>query len=267
MEGRSSFAVEMEEMRFVLQDVTNRSLVLVDELGKGTEAKAGAALAGAIMEELDTVGCKGIFATHLHSILDMELELPGTKNMMMEITGEEEEEEEKKGRKRFPTWRMVPGSSTESLALEVAAECRLPPRVVGRAAELYDELNAAAMNGENELLSSRSRRRRSNDTILQNERSVLLLQNDITTASIDKSQASRASSLHSDPSDALKSAGKVLQETTWHVMAQYMVENQDDVDVVQFVPSGMQPPARTVGASCVYIARRHADGWFYVGTL
>jgi DNA mismatch repair ATPase MutS len=46
----------------------------VDELGKGTEVRAGAALAGALLEQLDASGCRGIFATHLHSLLDLNLE-------------------------------------------------------------------------------------------------------------------------------------------------------------------------------------------------
>lgn len=58
LEGRSSFAVEMTEMRYVLEDASPCSLVCVDELGKGTEVKAGAALAGALLESLDAVGCK-----------------------------------------------------------------------------------------------------------------------------------------------------------------------------------------------------------------
>jgi DNA mismatch repair ATPase MutS len=46
----------------------------VDELGKGTEVRAGASLAGALMEELDASGCRGLFATHLHALLDLQLE-------------------------------------------------------------------------------------------------------------------------------------------------------------------------------------------------
>jgi DNA mismatch repair ATPase MutS len=73
LEGRSSFAVEMTEMRYVLEDLTPNSLVLVDELGKGTEVRAGSSLAGALMEALDASRCRGVFATHLHSLLDLDL--------------------------------------------------------------------------------------------------------------------------------------------------------------------------------------------------
>lgn len=50
-------------LRYVMDDVTQDSLVLVDELGKGTEVRAGAAIAGAMLERLDSIGCRGIFAT------------------------------------------------------------------------------------------------------------------------------------------------------------------------------------------------------------
>ena len=61
--GRSSFAVEMDEMRAVLAGASARSLILVDELGKGTEAAAGAALAGAMLEALAARGCTGVFGS------------------------------------------------------------------------------------------------------------------------------------------------------------------------------------------------------------
>jgi DNA mismatch repair ATPase MutS len=58
LEGRSSFAVEMIEMRYALADATAHSLVLVDELGKATEVLAGTSLAAAMLEQLDDRGCK-----------------------------------------------------------------------------------------------------------------------------------------------------------------------------------------------------------------
>jgi DNA mismatch repair ATPase MutS len=60
---------------FALSDVKPRSLILVDELGKGTEVYAGTALAGAMLEQLSGSGCAGVFATHLHMLLPGRLEL------------------------------------------------------------------------------------------------------------------------------------------------------------------------------------------------
>ncbi|DBB15379.1 TPA: hypothetical protein ACH3X3_003613 [Trebouxia sp. C0006] len=167
LEGKSSFAVEMVEMRYVMDDVTEDSLVLVDELGKGTEVRAGAAIAGAMLERLDTIGCRGIFATHLHQLLDMPTHTPNMVNMMMQtraVSGSSPSQDvpaaltSQLGAEtdlaqhtqqlgmggRVPTWRMVPGSSTESLALDVALQCQVPADIVQRAAHLFKELEHQA---------------------------------------------------------------------------------------------------------------------------
>ena len=132
--GRSSFAVEMDEMRAVLAGASARSLILVDELGKGTEAAAGAALAGAMLEALAARGCTGVFATHLHALLDLPLGGAGGDGLarlrMLTRVGN--------GGVREPAWKVVAGSSTESLALEVAAGAGVPEAVVTRAAELFE---------------------------------------------------------------------------------------------------------------------------------
>ena len=68
-EGLSAFALEADDIRILIRDVTSRSLAAVDELGRGTAPKEGAAIVGAVLEELDQRGCLSIFATHLHEEL------------------------------------------------------------------------------------------------------------------------------------------------------------------------------------------------------
>ncbi|CAN0336736.1 unnamed protein product, partial [Hapterophycus canaliculatus] len=72
-EDKSAFALEMDDVRVMLRDSSGRSLALVDELGKGTSARDGASLAGALLEEMDRVSITGIFATHLHELFDLPL--------------------------------------------------------------------------------------------------------------------------------------------------------------------------------------------------
>ena len=72
-EGLSSYAVEMAEVRAMLDVVTPESLVFIDELGRGTEAAHGTAMGGAVVEALDAAGARGMFATHLHGVLDLPL--------------------------------------------------------------------------------------------------------------------------------------------------------------------------------------------------
>lgn len=70
VDGQSAFAVEMNHMASVLKTATNNSLVLVDELGKGTEVCVGASLCASMLKALAVRGCKGLFATHFHHLVD-----------------------------------------------------------------------------------------------------------------------------------------------------------------------------------------------------
>ena len=104
-EGLSSYAVEMAEVGQMLDVVTPRSLVFIDELGRGTEASHGTAMAGAVIEALDAAGARGVFATHLHGLLDLDLDLsPFARRARMETAIGA-------GGRVAPTWRMVPGSA------------------------------------------------------------------------------------------------------------------------------------------------------------
>ncbi len=232
LEGRSSFAVEMMEMKYVLQDVTSKSLVLVDELGKGTEARAGAALAGAMLEALDKAGCIGAFATHLHDLLHMDLELSeNTTKMKMEVV-----DDGRHGRR--PTWRMVEGTSTESLALEVARECNLPHDTLKRAAALYQR-------GSNGPGGDDHPAPRVAPTAPRNTGS-------------------------SSPFDSLEKLSPLLQRTCQHVLDSLSGPERDGlattVPDVHLVPKGTLPGTHTTNRSCVYIARRPRDNRFYVGS-
>ena len=90
IEKQSAFAVEMLDMHAILRDSSHRTLVFVDEIGRGTEPGAGTALSAAFLEELDGRGCIGVFATHLHGVLEMPLALPNTRLCAMETAVDEE---------------------------------------------------------------------------------------------------------------------------------------------------------------------------------
>lgn len=84
IDGQSAFAVEMSHMASVLQTATEHTIVLVDELGKGTEVNAGASLCAAILKSLAERGSKGFFATHFHHLVDFFENSPlGVKPMQM----------------------------------------------------------------------------------------------------------------------------------------------------------------------------------------
>lgn len=65
---------EMAELRTILAEATDRSLILVDELCRGTDVGKGSFIAASVIETLDRIGCVGVLSTHLHDLLDMELQ-------------------------------------------------------------------------------------------------------------------------------------------------------------------------------------------------
>lgn len=118
-EGKSCFAMEMEDVRVVLRDSTRRSLVLLDEIGRGTSSRDGAALAGALLEELDGRHCLGAFSTHLHELFSLPLRLsPRVLERRMAVSWANAES----GLEREPQWsyRLEAGRSGSSLAVHTA---------------------------------------------------------------------------------------------------------------------------------------------------
>lgn len=129
-EGLSSFAVEMLDVATLLRDATSRTMVVVDELGRGTETAAGAAIAGAVLEELCRRRSLGVFTTHLHEIFAHPLELPdgAVDYFQMTVAG---------GPHAWkPTWCLIPGRCSDSLAIDAAASCGVPAQIIDRAWEL-----------------------------------------------------------------------------------------------------------------------------------
>lgn len=128
-DAKSSFQMEMSELRTILLDVTNRSLVLVDELCRGTEVQKGTAITASVIEFLDAAGCLGLLSTHLHGLLDMDLNV---RNLVYKSMGTTNENGVLK-----PTWKLKDGSCRESLAFETARREGVPDVIVQRAQEIY----------------------------------------------------------------------------------------------------------------------------------
>ncbi|XP_051127886.1 DNA mismatch repair protein MSH1, mitochondrial isoform X2 [Andrographis paniculata] len=133
-DGKSSFQVEMSEIQSIITRATSRSLVLIDEICRGTETAKGTCIAGSVVELLDAVGCVGVVSTHLHGIFDLPTKLKNTvfKAMGTEcINGQ-----------TVPTWKLIDGICKESLAFETARREGVPEELIRRAAELYDAVYA-----------------------------------------------------------------------------------------------------------------------------
>ncbi|PWA96416.1 GIY-YIG nuclease superfamily [Artemisia annua] len=131
-DGKSSFQIEMSEMRSIVTRATSQSLVLVDEICRGTETAKGTCIAGSIIETLDSSGCLGVVSTHLHDIFNLPLT---TKNTVYKAMGSEIVNGKTK-----PTWKLIDGICRESLAFETAQKEGVPEAVIQRAEELYNSV-------------------------------------------------------------------------------------------------------------------------------
>ncbi|HEX6036932.1 DNA mismatch repair protein MutS, partial [Longimicrobium sp.] len=139
--GQSTFMVEMNETAAILHAATPRSLVLLDEIGRGTSTWDGLSVATATTEHLhDQVGCKTIFATHYHELTKLDERLDGVVNFSVAVR--------EVGEDIVFLRRLVEGGADRSYGVEVARLAGLPEAVVDRARQILHELEtAAAANG------------------------------------------------------------------------------------------------------------------------
>jgi len=135
-QGQSTFMVEMMETARILRQAGRRSLVILDEIGRGTATFDGLALAWAVVEDLagrdDGHGVRTLFATHYHELTALEGRLPGLRNCNIAV-------KEWKGDIIFLR-RLLPGPADRSYGVEVARLAGVPRNVVRRARELLEEL-------------------------------------------------------------------------------------------------------------------------------
>ncbi|CAN5750381.1 DNA mismatch repair protein MutS [soil metagenome] len=131
--GQSTFMVEMNETAAILNGASERSLVLLDEIGRGTSTWDGLSVATATTEHLhDQIGAKTIFATHYQELTRLADRLPGVVNFSVAVREEHDE--------IIFLRRLVPGGADRSYGVDVARLAGLPPAVVERAREILREL-------------------------------------------------------------------------------------------------------------------------------
>jgi DNA mismatch repair protein MutS len=133
--GRSTFMVEMVETAYILAHATPRSLIVLDEVGRGTSTYDGMALARAVVEYLHNnprLDARTLFATHYHELTELERYLPRVRNMNMAVAEE--------GDKVIFTHKVIPGGADRSYGVHVAQLAGMPRAVVNRANEILSEL-------------------------------------------------------------------------------------------------------------------------------
>ena len=135
--GQSTFMVEMAEVASILKYATSRSLLILDEIGRGTSTYAGMAIARAVLEYAANprrLGAKTLFATHYHELSTMEDKLPNVKNYNIAV--------KKRGEQMIFLRKIVPGAADDSYGIEVARLAGIPNPVISRAREILAELEA-----------------------------------------------------------------------------------------------------------------------------
>jgi DNA mismatch repair protein MutS len=132
-QGQSTFMVEMSETSAILHNATARSLVLLDEIGRGTSTYDGVAIAWAVSEHLhDRVGCKTMFATHYHELMQLPERLQHARNLNVAVR--------ETGETVIFLHRLEPGGTDRSYGIHVAQLAGLPSLVVERAKDVLHTL-------------------------------------------------------------------------------------------------------------------------------
>ena len=133
--GQSTFMVEMNEVATILKNATSKSLVVLDEIGRGTSTYDGLAIAWAVVEyiaDIEKIGCKTLFATHYHELTELEKKIEGVKNYSVAV--------KEKGEDVIFLRKIVSGGTDESYGIHVAKLAGVPRAVTKRANEILRTL-------------------------------------------------------------------------------------------------------------------------------
>ncbi len=136
--GQSTFMVEMSEVAGILENATSRSLLVLDEIGRGTSTYDGLSIAWSVIEyisDAEKVGSRTLFATHYHELTELEGKLPGIKNYCIAV--------KEKGDDIIFLRKIIRGGADGSYGIQVAKLAGLPQSVTDRAKEILKELEEA----------------------------------------------------------------------------------------------------------------------------
>ena len=133
--GQSTFMVEMQELSNILENATKNSLIILDEIGRGTSTYDGLAIAWATVEYIadkEKIGAKTLFATHYHELIELESKIEGVKNYSVEV--------KEKGDDVIFLRKITPGGADESYGIYVAKLAGIKRSVISRAKEILKYL-------------------------------------------------------------------------------------------------------------------------------
>lgn len=162
--GQSTFMVEMNEVSHILKYATNKSLVILDEIGRGTSTYDGMSIARAVIEHIrDHIGAKTLFATHYHELTDLEDDVH-VKNYCIAV--------KEKGSDVTFLRRIIRGSADKSYGIHVAKLAGLPQEVVKRAETILIDLENTAPTKEKTIISKDNSDENNIDTTLKQDTAI-----------------------------------------------------------------------------------------------
>jgi len=155
--GRSTFMVEMTETARILNTATARSLVILDEIGRGTSTYDGLSIAWSVVEYLhERIGCRTLFATHYHELTQLTKSLPGVANLNVAVREWNDEV--------IFLHKIIPGAADKSYGIHVARLAGIPRAVNERAKEILNQLEAEQLDAHGQAkLARRGKKKQAGD--------------------------------------------------------------------------------------------------------
>jgi DNA mismatch repair protein MutS len=151
--GQSTFMVEMNETANILNNATARSLVILDEIGRGTSTFDGLSIAWSVSEYLhDQIGCRALFATHYHELTDLERTRSGILNLNVAVREWNDQ--------IIFLRKILPGRADQSYGIQVARLAGLPDSIITRAREILNNLEKSELNAEGQPTRAPAPRKR-----------------------------------------------------------------------------------------------------------
>ena len=151
--GQSTFMVEMNETANILNNATDRSLVILDEIGRGTSTFDGLSIAWSVAEYLhDKISCRTLFATHYHELTDLERTRSGVQNLNVAVREWNDQ--------IIFLRKILPGRADQSYGIQVARLAGLPDSIITRAKEILENLEKSELNATGQPTIAKSARKR-----------------------------------------------------------------------------------------------------------
>ena len=151
--GQSTFMVEMNETANILNNATDRSLVILDEIGRGTSTFDGLSIAWSVAEYLhDKISCRALFATHYHELTDLERTRSGVQNLNVAVREWNDQ--------IIFLRKILPGRADQSYGIQVARLAGLPDSIITRAKEILENLEKSELNAAGQPTIAKTTRKR-----------------------------------------------------------------------------------------------------------